>query len=81
MQQPGTAFEYLQFAVAQERNLAEGLAREMIALATIEWNSLRLLEGLRAQRFGVRPRIWSKPCLMAAKRASIIGSNSRSVKI
>ncbi len=33
------------------------------------------------QRLGVRPRMWSKPCLMAAKRASIIGSNSRSVKI
>ena len=24
-------------------------------------------------RFGVRPRMWSKPCLMAAKRASTIG--------
>jgi hypothetical protein len=40
-----------------------------------------LVEGVRAQRFGVRPRMWSKPCLTAAKRASIIGSNSRSVKI
>src|SRR3954471_5926194 len=36
---------------------------------------------LRAQRFGMRSRMWSKPCLMAAKRASIIGSYSRSVKI
>src|SRR6266550_3308428 len=33
------------------------------------------------QRFGLRPRMWSKPCLISAKRASIIGSNSRSVKI
>src|SRR5438477_6888985 len=40
-----------------------------------------LVGGLRAQRFGLRPRMWSKPCLIAAKRASIIDSNSRSVKI
>jgi len=38
VQQPGTAFEYLQFSVAQERNLAKRLAREMIGVVTIEWN-------------------------------------------
>jgi hypothetical protein len=36
VQQPRTAFEYLQRAVVQERNLAERLAREMIGLAAID---------------------------------------------
>src|SRR5436190_20677126 len=48
---------------------------------TAHKNTIRLVGGLRAQRFGLRSRMWSQPCLIAAKRASIIGSNSRSVKI
>jgi len=34
-----------------------------------------------AQRRGSRPRIRSKPCFIAAKRSSISGSNSLSVKM
>src|SRR5208282_1555125 len=36
---------------------------------------------MTSQRRGSRPRIRSKPCLIAAKRASISGSNSTSVKM
>src|SRR5450755_1523684 len=52
---------------------------KIVSAARPHKSSIRLVEGLRAQRFGLRPRMWSKPCLIAAKRASIIGSNSRSV--
>jgi hypothetical protein len=38
MQQSSAAFEYLQFFVLQERDLAKWLMRQMIGLATIEWN-------------------------------------------
>jgi hypothetical protein len=54
---------------------------KIVSAARPHKSTIRLMEGLRAQRFGLRPRMWSKPCLIAAKRASIIGSNSRSVKI
>jgi maleate cis-trans isomerase len=36
MQQPGTALEYLQSAIAQEGNLAERLARQVIGLPSVE---------------------------------------------
>src|ERR1700692_4309627 len=54
---------------------------KIVSAARPHKSTIRLVGGLRAQRFGLRPRMWSKPCLIAAKRASIIGSNSRSVKI
>src|SRR5439155_21312954 len=38
MQQSSAAFEYLQFFVLQERDLAKWLTRQMIGLATIEWD-------------------------------------------
>jgi hypothetical protein len=38
MQQPGTALKYFHFAINQEWNLAEGLARQVIGLPSVEWN-------------------------------------------
>ncbi len=38
MQQPGAALEYFQLAITQERNLAEGLARQVIGLPSVERN-------------------------------------------
>jgi hypothetical protein len=52
MQQSSAAFEYLQFFVLQERDLAKWLMRQMIGLATIEWDRTDCVD---ETRFLTRP--------------------------
>ena len=52
MQQPRAAFEHLQFSVLQERDLAEGLTRQMIGLATLEGDRA---DGVAETGFLTRP--------------------------
>jgi hypothetical protein len=63
------------------RELSEGWVERHPPPEFTNGATTRPMEGLRAQRLGMRARMWLKHSLMRAKRISMIGSNSVSVKI